>query len=86
MNRIVREHYPVEKLPQDLREGIPAGEQVTVVVETETGVSKVAPTSHDLIPPEHVMSLEEIFVARRPPFRSEKEISQTLRRERDAWK
>jgi hypothetical protein len=36
MNRIVREHYPVEKLPEDLREGIPAGEQVTVTVEAET--------------------------------------------------
>ena len=35
MNRIVREHYPVEKLPEDLREGIPAGEQVTVTVEPE---------------------------------------------------
>ena len=35
MNRIVREHYPVEKLPEDLREGLAAGQQVTVTVEPE---------------------------------------------------
>lgn len=35
MNRIVREHYPVEKLPEDLREGRPAGTTVTVTVEDE---------------------------------------------------
>jgi hypothetical protein len=40
MNRIVRQHYPVERLPEDLREGIPAGEQVTVVVEVEGDESK----------------------------------------------
>jgi hypothetical protein len=82
MNRIVREHYPVDKLPEDLREGIPAGEQVTVVVETEAGVST---RDTDIAPPQHVMTLEEIFAARRPPFRSSKEISDTIRRDRDAW-
>ncbi|MBS9478350.1 hypothetical protein [Ancylobacter radicis] len=35
MNRIVREHYPVEKLPEDLREGLPAGRKVTVTLEEE---------------------------------------------------
>lgn len=33
MNRIVREHYPVEKLPADLREGMEPGETVRVTVE-----------------------------------------------------
>ncbi|MFG1398926.1 hypothetical protein [Roseixanthobacter pseudopolyaromaticivorans] len=37
MNRIVREHYPVEKLPEDLRDGLPAGVTVTVTVEDEGG-------------------------------------------------
>lgn len=35
MNRIVREHYPVEKLPEDLRDGLPIGATVTVTVEGE---------------------------------------------------
>ncbi|MBB3773611.1 hypothetical protein FHS55_004253 [Angulomicrobium tetraedrale] len=34
MNKIVREHYPVEKLPEDLREGI-EGTHVRVTLVTE---------------------------------------------------
>jgi hypothetical protein len=35
MNRIVREHYPVSKLPEELREGLEPGASVTVTVEEE---------------------------------------------------
>ena len=35
MNKIVREHYPVEKLPEDLRELVPGAETVTVEVTVE---------------------------------------------------
>ncbi len=35
MNRIVREHYPVDQLPEDLREGLRSGETVRVVLEAE---------------------------------------------------
>lgn len=35
MNRIVREHYPVEKLPEDLRDGRRPGARVTVIVQDE---------------------------------------------------
>ncbi|MGD9914190.1 MAG: hypothetical protein AB7S80_08920 [Rhizobiaceae bacterium] len=35
MNKVVREHYPAEKLPQELREGIAAGASVRVTVEVE---------------------------------------------------
>ncbi|WP_127088751.1 hypothetical protein [Aquabacter cavernae] len=35
MNKVVREHYPVEKLPDDLREGFPAGAKVTVTLEDD---------------------------------------------------
>lgn len=37
MNRIVREHYPVEKLPEDLRAGLDPTETVRVVVEGTPG-------------------------------------------------
>jgi hypothetical protein len=36
MNRIVKEHYPVEKLPEDLREGLPRATRVTVTLVPET--------------------------------------------------
>ena len=35
MNRIVRTHYPVEKLPEDLRLNLPEGSTVTVTLQEE---------------------------------------------------
>jgi hypothetical protein len=73
MNRIVREHYPASKLPEDLRAGVDPSSTVTVtIVEDEKR-------------PEKVMSLDEIFAMRRPPFRSAEEIDEDLRRQRDEW-
>jgi hypothetical protein len=41
MNKIVREHYPVENLPEDLRTGLDPAKQVRVVIEQadEAGIS-----------------------------------------------
>lgn len=36
MNKIVREHYPVEKLPEDLRAELGLARTVTVTIEAET--------------------------------------------------
>ena len=73
MNRIVREHYPASKLPEDLRAGVDPSATVTVtIVEEEKR-------------PEKVMSLEEIWALRTPPFRTAKEIDDDLRRQRDEW-
>ncbi len=74
MNRIIRENYPASKLPEDLREGVDPESTVTVTVTVE-----------ELKRPEHVMSLEEIFAARRPPYRSAKEIVASVRKLRDEW-
>ena len=74
MNKITREHYPASKLPEDLREGVDPKASVTVTVTVEA-----------LQRPEHVMSLEEIFAARRPPFRTVEEIDADLRAQRDEW-
>lgn len=51
MNKIVKQHYPIDKLPEELREGLPkhASARVTVEVEVEN-----SPADHD-------MSLEDIF-------------------------
>jgi hypothetical protein len=35
-SKIVVEHYPVERLPEDLRRGLQVGGQVTVIVVPET--------------------------------------------------
>jgi hypothetical protein len=73
MNRIVKEHYPASKLPEDLRAGVDPSATVTVTIVQEEKR------------PEKVMTLEEIFAARRPPFRTSDEIDADLRRQRDEW-
>ena len=72
MNRIVKEHYPASKLPEDLRSGVDPSATVTVTVVEEHY-------------PGRTVSLEEIFAARKPPFRSPDEIDADLRRQRDEW-
>lgn len=75
MNKIVRkEEYPASKLPEDLREGIDPQATVTVTIAVE-----------ELKRPEHVMTLDEIFALRRPPFRTAAEIDEDIRRQRDEW-
>jgi hypothetical protein len=74
MNKIIREHYPASKLPEDLREGVDPDSTVTVTVTVE-----------DLKPPERVMTLEEIFALRQPPFRTLEDIDADIRRQRDEW-
>jgi hypothetical protein len=73
MNTIIRRRYPASLLPEDLREGIDPASTVTVtIVEQEKR-------------PERVMSLEEIWALRAPPFRTAQEIDEDLRRQRDEW-
>jgi len=73
MNRIVKQNYPVSKLPEDLRGGLEPTSVVTVTIEE--AVKR----------PEKVMTLEEIFALRQPPFRTKEEIDADLRRQRDEW-
>ena len=47
MNKIVREHYPVENLPADLREGLAEGTTVRVVVEMEGDAPSPSKTSFE---------------------------------------
>jgi hypothetical protein len=73
MNKIIRQHYPAAKLPNDLREGIDPRGSVTVTIVTEEA------------PPRRVMTLEEIFAARRPPYRTAADIDAEIRRSRGEW-
>jgi hypothetical protein len=34
MNKIIRDHYPVSKLPEDLRQGLPLDGEARIVVES----------------------------------------------------
>ena len=70
MNKIVREHYPASKLPDDLREGIDPSSQVTITVVVEGTSSPI-------------MSLEEILDLRQPPFLSKEEIDEHIRQLRE---
>jgi len=72
MNKIVREHFPAERLPAELREGLAPDAHVTVTIETE-------------VPPEKVMTLEEMFELRRDVFSSPEEVVQHIRALRDEW-
>jgi len=74
MNRIVRQHYPVEKLPPELREGLDASAQVTIIVEAEPDPDEASP-----------ISLEQIFAMREPPFLTKEEIDRDLKKRRDEW-
>ena len=73
MNKIIKEHYPAAKLPEDLRAGVDPAATVTVTIVEEQRE------------PERKVTLEEVFAARRPPFRLTSEIDADLRRQRDEW-
>jgi hypothetical protein len=72
MNKIIREHYPASKLPEDLRPSNNPDVSVTVTIEEEQR-------------PEEVMTLEEIFSLTGFRRRSAKEIDTDLRKQRDEW-
>jgi hypothetical protein len=76
MNRIVRENYPASKLPEDLRVGVNPAATVTVTVTVVEDDAKL---------PKKVMTPEEIWALRAPPFRTAQEIDDDLRRDRDEW-
>jgi hypothetical protein len=74
MNRIVREHYPASRLPDDLREGIDPSQDVTVTVVVE-------PVTRG----EDAVTLDEVRALRRPPFLTKEDIDSHIRQLRDEW-
>jgi len=70
MNKIIREHYPASKLPEDLRPSADPNASVTVTIEVESR-------------PEAAMSFEEIFSLSGFRRRTAAEIEEDLRRTRD---
>lgn len=77
MNKIVKTHYPVEKLPEDLRKDLPEGGAVTVTLELEQDWET---------PREPLMSVDEMLTAvPESQRRSGDDIDADLRRQRDEW-
>jgi hypothetical protein len=72
MNKIVREHYPASRLPQDLRPSEDPHASVTITIEEEKR-------------PDKVMSLEEIFALKGFRRRTAEEIDAEIREMRDEW-
>ena len=75
MNRIVKAHYPVEKLPEDLRKGLPQRGEVTVTLEVEeTSATR------------GTISLDAIFDALPQDLRKDgDQIDEDIRLSRDQW-
>ena len=72
MNRIIRDKFPASKLPAELRQGIDPSAVVTVTIEEQEPIGDR-------------LTLDEIFAARRPPFRTVEDIDSSLRAQRDEW-
>lgn len=72
MNKIVREHYPAARLPDDLREGFNIDGEVRITIE-------------QVEPQKGRMSLEDIFAVATPPYRTKEEIDDEIRQLREEW-
>jgi hypothetical protein len=75
MNRIVREHYPAAKLPEELRAEIGGDATVRVTIEIEDA-GEAAPKSDWFSRHEHL---------RRSNFHSTDEVNAYVRALRDEW-
>jgi len=78
MNRIVWEHYPVEKLPQDIRNALASEQRVRVILEVETG-DIAQPDSSDV---GHFSRWQHV---RQSHFATSEEIDDHIRALRDEW-
>ena len=79
MNRIVREHYPVAGLPEDLREGFELTGDVRVIVER--AAERPEPSAS-----KKPFSLDALYAKARPSFASTDEVSAHIDAMRDEWK
>ena len=60
MNKIVREHYPVSRLPDDLRGGLEADALVTVVISTGEAAQPSFRSLFEALEPNRVSSDEAV--------------------------
>ncbi|MBO9192614.1 hypothetical protein J5277_00705 [Rhizobium sp. 16-449-1b] len=90
MNKIVRDHYPVANLPEDLREGLGDVATVRIVVEPEPSASDTTQNDDPLlrkgpIEAHELMALRERYLALGHPRVTEEEAVARIRELRDEW-
>jgi hypothetical protein len=86
MNRIVKEHYPVAKLPEDLRESLKPDEAVRITIESDSmpDFDSIFPETAALLRrPKRVLMLDELFALQRSVYSSVEEIDEHVRSMRD---
>lgn len=76
MNKIVREHYPVEKLPEDLRAELGLAQTVTLVIETNDEEARSAART---------AAIAELLEHRRKLKPSDSDSVERVRKLRDEW-
>ena len=79
MNEIIHKHYPVDRLPADLRPRLPSGSHVTVTVSEE------APTRRPLSVDEAVALMRKIQVQNGGNGLTPEEAALQVRALRDEW-
>ena len=85
MNRLVREHYPVSKLPEDLREGFEAGASVRVTVDVKPDTADTRPSA---VTPEATGKpglFSQYKHLRRENFKTNAEVDAHVAALRDEW-
>ncbi len=83
MNRIVRDHYPVSKLPEDLHEGFGPDDASEVRVTIEV-LRPAEPSASDVPVPKPDL-FSQFKHLRRSNYSSMKEIVEHVRALRDEW-
>lgn len=76
MNRIIREHYPVERLPEDLRAELGLAQTARVVIETEDAPLRRAA---------RVAAIAELLEHRSKLAPSANDSVERVRKLRDEW-
>ena len=85
MNKIVREHYPAEKLPEDLREPFAEDALVTVQIQQEVTSLQLAPPAEPMSAAEVAASIRTLHEGRSETGRSIEDIVAEVRALRDEW-
>lgn len=84
MNKIVREHYPVANLPEDLREGFASDGTVRVVIEVEDKVGLNDPQRKPITGKDTVEAIRRYKALGRPSVSPEEAVAR-IRELRDEW-
>ncbi|MBZ5762196.1 MULTISPECIES: hypothetical protein [unclassified Rhizobium] len=84
MNKLVRDHYPVSKLPEDLREGFNPVGTVRVVIEVEDRVPALHIETKPMTGKDVVEAIRSYKALGRPSVTTEEAVAR-IRALRDEW-